>query len=65
MTIDQENLLKKAEVTVQAAKTLDAGGYTDSAVSRAYYAMFYVAPALLLEQGLTFSKHGSLLAAFG
>lgn len=65
MTIDQEDLLKKAEVTVQAAKALDAGGYTDSAVSRAYYAMFYVAQALLLEQGLTFSKHGSLLAAFG
>jgi uncharacterized protein (UPF0332 family) len=41
MTIDQENLLRKAEVTAQAAKSLAAGGYTDSAVSRAYYAMFY------------------------
>lgn len=27
--------------------------------------MFYVASALLLGKGLSFSKHGSLLAAFG
>lgn len=65
MTQDQADLLEKAQVTLQAAKVLDADGYTDSAVSRAYYAMFYVAQALLLEQGLTFAKHGSLLAAFG
>ena len=58
-------MLKKAQVTVAAAAALNADGYTDSAVSRAYYAMFYVAQVLLLEQGLTFSKHGSLLAAFG
>ena len=65
MTIDQEDLLKKAQVTLQAAKALAMGGFTNSAVSRAYYSMFYLAQALLLEQGLTFSKHGSLLAAFG
>ena len=65
MTIDQEDLLRKAQLTIAAAAALHADGYTDSAVSRAYYAMFYVAQALLLEQGLTFSKHGSLLAAFG
>ena len=65
MTSEQEDLLAKAEVTLGAAASLAADGYTDSSVSRAYYAMFYLAQALLLEHGLTYSKHGSLLAAFG
>ena len=65
MTLDQADLLDKAHKTLQAARSLAEDDYTDSAVSRAYYAMFYAAQALLLERGLTFSKHGSLLAAFG
>lgn len=65
MTRNQEELIQKSRETLQAAQSLAASGFTDSAVSRAYYAMFYVAQALLLEQGLTYSKHSSLLAAFG
>lgn len=65
MTLDQADLLAKAHKTLQAAQSLAADDYTDSAVSRAYYAMFYATQALLLERGLTFAKHGSLLAAFG
>lgn len=34
-------------------------------VSRAYYAMFYVAEALLLTKRLSFSKHSAVIAAFG
>ena len=37
----------------------------DFSVSRAYYAMFYVVEALLLREGLTFSKHSAVIAAFG
>jgi uncharacterized protein (UPF0332 family) len=37
----------------------------DFAASRAYYTMFYIASAFLLGKGLKFSKHGSLIAAFG
>lgn len=37
----------------------------DFAVSRAYYAMFYAAEALLAGQGLSFSKHSAVHAAFG
>ena len=44
---------------------LEQGGLSDFAAGRAYYAMFYVAQALLQTKGLTFSKHGSTLAAFG
>jgi uncharacterized protein (UPF0332 family) len=42
-----------------------ADGDYDSAVSRAYYAMFYVAEALLLSKGLAYSKHSAVIAAFG
>ena len=37
----------------------------DFSVSRSYYAMFYIAEALLLKEGLTFSKHSAVIAAFG
>src|ERR1017187_10687086 len=37
----------------------------DGAVSRAYYAMFHVAGALLLSKGMTFSKHSAAISAFG
>jgi uncharacterized protein (UPF0332 family) len=37
----------------------------DFAVSRAYYAMFYIAEAFLLGQGLAFSRHATVIAAFG
>ena len=35
------------------------------AAARAYYAMFYIAEALLLSRGLTFSSHSAVIAAFG
>lgn len=65
MTKEQEDLVRKAQVSLRAAKLLEASGIVDFAASRAYYTMFYVAGALLLGKGLSFSKHGSLIAAFG
>ncbi len=65
MTVDQEDLIQKAQDSLRAAKLLNENGLIDFAASRAYYAMFYVARAFLLGQGLKFSKHGSLIAAFG
>lgn len=65
MTTAQEAMMKKAHESISAAKHLSDGGYYDFAVARAYYTMFYVAQAFLLGQGLTFSKHGSLLSAVG
>lgn len=65
MTAAQEALMKKARESLSASGHLAAGGYYDFAVARAYYAMFYAAQALLMEQGRTFSQHGSLLSAVG
>jgi uncharacterized protein (UPF0332 family) len=38
--------------------------YCGVAVSRAYYAIFYAASAVLLTQGLTRHKHSAVLATF-
>ncbi len=58
-------LLRKARDSTDAAKLLRTKGYWDFAASRAYYAMFYAAEALLLEKGLSFSSHSAVIAAFG
>jgi uncharacterized protein (UPF0332 family) len=34
-------------------------------VSRAYYAMFYLASAVLMTKDMNFSKHQAVVAAFG
>jgi uncharacterized protein (UPF0332 family) len=65
VTGDQTALVAKAEESVRAAELLARDGYHGFAVSRAYYAMFYVAEALLLEQGLTFTSHAGVISAFG
>ena len=65
MTPEQAALLKKAHDSVRGAKLLAGDGLYDFAISRAYYAMFYVAEAFLLGQGLSFSKHSAVIAAFG
>jgi len=58
-------LLDKARDSIGAAHLLAEGGFYAVAVSRAYYAMFYCAEALLLQHGQSFSKHGAVVAGFG
>jgi uncharacterized protein (UPF0332 family) len=65
VTPEQEGLLQKAYRNIRSARLLLADGDFDTAVSRAYYAMFYVAEALLLSKGLAYSKHSAVIAAFG
>jgi uncharacterized protein (UPF0332 family) len=65
MTEDQEELILKAQQSLSAAKLLLKNNYTDFAVSRAYYAMFYAAEALLDGDGLSFSSHSGVISAFG
>ncbi len=65
MTDKQRKLIEKAKRSAVAAEMLMRANDTDFAVSRAYYAMFYTAEALLLEKGLTFSKHSAVVASFG
>ena len=65
MTGAQQELLGKAHRTVRSARLLLNDGDHDGAVSRAYYAMFYAAHALLLEKGMSFSSHAAVISAFG
>ena len=60
-----EALLEKAQQSLQAAEALQADSYFNFAASRLYYAMFYIAQALLLGDQLSFSKHSAVIAAFG
>jgi uncharacterized protein (UPF0332 family) len=65
MTPEILALLDKARASHRAAVLLSQQGYPDFAASRAYYAMFYTAEALLLGRGLSFSSHAAAIAAFG
>ena len=65
MKEESGKLLEKAARAIEAAKTLLKTGSTDFAAGRAYYAMFYIAEALLLEKGLSYSKHSAVHASFG
>jgi uncharacterized protein (UPF0332 family) len=55
--------LERATSTLQAAKVLLASGFPNDAASRAYYAAFHSATALLLAEGLSFSSHTGVLRA--
>lgn len=65
MTREQEDLLRKARESVGAAKAMMREGFFDFAAGRAYYAMFYVAEAVLLGEGLSFSSHAAVISEFG
>jgi len=65
MTEDQRELLEEGRDSIAAAKLLLKGEYPGYAASRAYYAMFYLAEALLEGEGLSFSKHSGVISAFG
>ena len=59
-----KKLLEKATRVLRIAERLDKSGDAEFSVGRAYYAMFYVAEALLNEKDLRFRKHGGVHAAF-
>lgn len=65
MTEASAKLLEKASRSIAAAKGCLELGHNDVGVGRCYYAMFYVAQALLNERGLRFRKHGGVHSAFG
>ncbi len=57
--------IKKAREKLEAARVLFTQGFIDDAVSRAYYAIFHAASALLLNEGITVESHGALKTMFG
>jgi uncharacterized protein (UPF0332 family) len=50
------DLLVQAQESLAAAKMLHQAGFHGFAAARAYYAMFYVAEAFLLNKGLSFGS---------
>jgi len=59
-----QKLLAKAARAVKFAERLATDDDGEFAVGRAYYAMFYIAEALLNEGGHRFRKHGGVHGAF-
>lgn len=58
-------LLEKAQRSIDAASILLREGQPEFAASRSYYAIFYIAEALLHEEGLVFKSHSAVHSAFG
>lgn len=60
-----KSLLEKAERSLQTAKSLLQSDDMEFVASRAYYAMFYAAEAMLNERDMNFKKHSGVHSAFG
>jgi uncharacterized protein (UPF0332 family) len=65
MKPEVKELMDKAVRSLKTAENILRDGEVDFAGSRAYYAMFYVAEALLLERNLSFSSHSAVTSNFG
>ena len=60
-----KDFIDKAEKFLNTAEhALDIGD-NDSCVSRCYYAMFFMAEAVLLSRGLSASSHKGVISLFG
>ncbi|MEE8167967.1 MAG: HEPN domain-containing protein [Candidatus Hydrothermarchaeales archaeon] len=59
------SLIERANKYLKSSKMLLEDGDYESSVSRAYYAMFYSAEAILLTKNLSFSSHRGVISAFG
>ena len=57
--------IEKADEKLKVAKELFQSKNFDDAVSRAYYAAFHAATALLLTEGLSADTHSGLVNLFG
>jgi len=67
MAVPEESrlYLENARRDLHAAESNLQIGYYHITISRAYYAMFYAANALLSSKGIVRSKHSGVLSAFG
>ena len=60
--IEISSNLECADTNLQVARELLEKAYYDVSASRAYYAAFYAASALLLNEGIDTSKHSGVIA---
>ena len=57
--------LNLADESHAAAKVMIDNGIIRFSAAQSYYTIFYLAQAMLLSKGLTFSKHSAVVAAYG
>jgi uncharacterized protein (UPF0332 family) len=60
-----QRLMDMAREEVVTAAGLTEQGFVRAGVSRAYYAFFYVAEALLAARGEEYSSHSAVISAYG
>jgi len=60
-----EGYIQKAQKKLEVAEKLFASGDYDDAISRAYYAAYHGAQALLLTEGEKAGTHKGLITLFG
>lgn len=60
-----QSLIARAQKYLRTAELLVDSGDNESCVSRAYYAMFFSAEAVLISKHLSFSSHKGVISAFG
>jgi uncharacterized protein (UPF0332 family) len=65
MMPEARELLARSADNLRACEHLIQQRFYDIAASRVYYAIFYAAQALLINEGYQFSSHGAVHAAFG
>ena len=57
--------IRKSEDKLAAASSLLESRFYDDAISRAYYAMFHAASAVLQTDGISVESHSALKSMFG
>jgi len=62
---EKQALMERAHEKLEVTKRLLEEGFYADAVSRAYYAMFYAARALLAERDLYPKTHRGVISQFG
>lgn len=65
LKLEIQQYLKRSEDAIDTVKLLIKNKKYSDAVSKAYYAMFYAASALLRTRGLNTSKHSGVISQFG
>lgn len=65
MKVEAQKLLDKASRALRAAENLLDNDDPDFSAGRSYYAMFYIAEALLHEKDLRSRKHSGVHSLFG
>jgi uncharacterized protein (UPF0332 family) len=65
ITSEIQHYLNLADESHEVARILMDGGHIRFSAAQSYYTFFYLAQAVLLTKGLTFSSHSAVLATYG